>query len=284
MGSDLDYSNPTQDLKLQVGLREVEGEHVIDLDIPLKIRRSKEPSSEREMVPSVLLVWPDRVKSGHPARVVLLIPDGLGLREHVIDVGNRLARRGFLVAIPDIFYRMGTELSFDVSQIDQALKAMDSVTEADVGLAVEQSVTAISEALDGEHRPIDTVLGFCFGGRIALVAAGMLGDRVDRVAMFYPNGLLEHYPGWSKRPIEFSNELESPVIGFFGGSDKYIPSDEVNEIEAYLDSSAELDTAVYLYPRLGHAFFDEGHINFDAPGSQDSWCRLLEFLEDGQCS
>src|SRR6516162_11182464 len=48
---------------------------------------------------------------------VLMIPDAGGLRDTFRDMGDRLAGLGYVVLIPDIYYRAGDWAPFDVATL-----------------------------------------------------------------------------------------------------------------------------------------------------------------------
>jgi carboxymethylenebutenolidase len=45
--------------------------------------------------------------AAEPAPAVLVYMDGLGIRPAMLEVGERLATHGYLVLLPDLFYRAG---------------------------------------------------------------------------------------------------------------------------------------------------------------------------------
>ena len=131
------------------------------------------------------VVHPER-DGPHP--VVLLMMDGLGMREALRDQARRLASAGYYVMLPDLYYRAGL-----VEPIDRnAPDAMDRI------MALVQSVTAdkaMAEAAlcldlaardpDARRGPVG-VMGYCMGGRLAVVAAQALGQRVAAAAAIHP--------------------------------------------------------------------------------------------------
>jgi carboxymethylenebutenolidase len=44
---------------------------------------------------------------GGPWPAVLMYMDGVGIRPAMLEVGERLATHGYLVLLPDLFYRAG---------------------------------------------------------------------------------------------------------------------------------------------------------------------------------
>jgi carboxymethylenebutenolidase len=122
---------------------------------------------------------------------VLVFPDAGGARETFRQMGDRLASLGYVVLIPDTYYRAGTWAPFDVATLftDPQERARMS------GLAsvlTNDRVIADSGAYAGFllARPEVTgsaigTTGYCLGGRMSLIAAGGLGREVAVAASFH---------------------------------------------------------------------------------------------------
>ena len=66
-----------------------------------------------------------------------------------------------------------------------------------------------------------------------------------------------------------------PVLGIFGEDDRSIPTQDVLEFEAALNS-LDIENEITIYPGVGHAFLNED--NFDKPGAaSDAWQQTLTF-------
>src|SRR5262245_27521103 len=58
---------------------------------------------------------PDQGKGPWPGLVVFM--DGLGWRQSVFDIGERLAKGGFFVMVPNLYYRAGPPKPFNPKDI-----------------------------------------------------------------------------------------------------------------------------------------------------------------------
>jgi carboxymethylenebutenolidase len=131
------------------------------------------------------IVHPER-HGPHP--VVLVVMDGLGMREALRDQARRLASAGYYAMLPDLYYR--ARLTGPIER--NAPDAMDRI------MALVQSVTAdkamAEAALCLDHAAQDPaarkgpagVMGYCMGGRLAVVAAQALGARIAAAAAIHP--------------------------------------------------------------------------------------------------
>ena len=112
---------------------------------------------------------------------VLVFPDAGGVRETFGQMGDRLAGLGYVVLIPDIYYRAGEWTPFHVATLftDPRERARMSGL---VSPLTNDAIIADADAYAGFllARPevsgsaIGTT-GYCLGGRMSLIAAGGLG-------------------------------------------------------------------------------------------------------------
>src|SRR5258708_24008195 len=79
-----------------------------------------------------------RPEGGGPFPVAIIFMDGVGYREQVKENARRFAAGGYCCVVPDLYYRVGEKLSFDMSrmltgglkgpQAERMMKAATSVT------------------------------------------------------------------------------------------------------------------------------------------------------------
>jgi carboxymethylenebutenolidase len=221
----------------------------------------------------VLLAEP----SARPTVAVILYPDGFGIHDHIEHAARRLADAGALVAVPDVFHRLGRRVRFTLDTLDDAMVAIAGVSEADVERATSVAVGVLTAAAGGVPAMIG--IGFCFGGRIALVARGVRPSALRGCIALYPNGMLQKPAAWTRPPIGWATQGSSPVLLLFGGADRLIPNDEAEAVVAALEASgAQVDSAIYA--DVGHAFLWEEHPNHDPRAADDAWERITRFLRD----
>jgi carboxymethylenebutenolidase len=106
------------------------------------------------------------------------------------------------------------------------------------------------------------IIGFCFGGTIAY----QLAPRADAnaVVSFYGSGV----PG----SLEILDQIGSPILFHFGGSDPYIPRAEVARVEAAVRDHSGAEIAVQ--EEAGHAFHNRMAPMFSQPGPAARTARM----------
>ena len=149
-------------------------------------------------------VWP---LSGESSRTVILYMDVWGIREELREIARNLARAGYYCLLPDLYYRFGvirnefrdaqgrmvSLRSLSPQQQEQVRAPMrmlsDEMVMADTAVLIE-SVVDTQTAAQGEL----SALGYCMGGRHALLAGGSFPERFKNVASLHGSDLVSDLP------------------------------------------------------------------------------------------
>jgi len=135
-----------------------------------------------------------------PWPAVLVWPDAMGLRPVLRQMGERLAESGYVVLVPNHYYRETSapitegEVDFsDPEQRERVMTLMRSVTP----LFAETDSVAFVAFLDAlaevdSSKPMG-VQGYCMGGALAFRSAAA-SDRFGAVASFHGGGLASDRP------------------------------------------------------------------------------------------
>ena len=117
------------------------------------------------------------------APTVIVLHEIFGVNEAMRDVGGMLAREGFEVLIPDLFWRVEPRISLgyvepDRSRAAQIMRDFDT----ELGLADIGRLIAWLKQRSGEQHRVGAI-GFCIGGKLAT----LLGARgeIDGGVSFY---------------------------------------------------------------------------------------------------
>jgi carboxymethylenebutenolidase len=124
----------------------------------------------------------------------MVFPDAGGVRETFGQMGDRLASLGYVVLVPDIYYRAGEWTPFDVATLftDPRERArMSGLVRPLTNDAIIADAGAYAGFLLARPEVSGSAIGttgYCLGGRMSLVAAGGLGRTVAAV---YVAGAIE---------------------------------------------------------------------------------------------
>ncbi len=198
---------------------------------------------------------------------VVILPDVRGLYRFYEELALRFAERGFAAVAIDYFGRTaGVEKR---SNDWDFWPHMDQTTPEQIR---DDTAAAVAHLRDAGAQRVFAV-GFCFGGRMAWLAAADGHGLAGAVGFYGKPGVRNGQPG----PVQRAGEIEAPVLALMAGDDQGIPPEEIAELErAFADAGVEHE--VVTYDGAPHSFFDRKQEEF-ADASEDAWRRTLAFLE-----
>ena len=176
--------------------------------------------------------------------------EGMGITPQLLRVCERFAAEGYAAAAPDLFWRFGG------SNPDAGGTPFASLRHADGRADI---VEVVARLRDFGAATVG-ITGFCMGGGYAYLAA-VSGVDVDAAAPFYGGGIAQHL-----------GDPYCPLLCFFGGTDEWIPRDDIALVEA------EHPGDVVVYEHAGHGFMRDGSDAYDEAAATDAWARLMAFF------
>jgi len=214
--------------------------------------------------PFDLTVWVP--EAGHGPGL-LLIQEIYGVSDYIEAVAEDLAALGYMVAAPDLFWRLkpGHKAAHDEQGLTESLE-LASHFDVEQGVADAEAALAHLAALPEVQGGLG-VIGFCLGGSIAYFLAAR--TDVDAVVSFYGSAV----PG----STEVLTQISAPIQFHFGGSDPYIPRDQVAQVEEAVRGSQNAE--IHVEEQAGHAFHNRKAPMFHVPeAAASAWHRTEEFL------
>lgn len=186
---------------------------------------------------------------------LVLVQEIFGVTEQLKSVGRRYAGLGLDVAIPALFdrQRRGAVIPFDAP--DEGRELMRA---ADLDDSLRDIDAAVAALANGGGRV--AVLGFCWGGGLAIRAAQTLD--IACAVSFYGTRLPEY----------LDLPLPVPVLGHFGTSDDHVPPDVLDQARAALPG-----LEVQLYD-AGHGFANDARANHRPACAELAHARSAAFL------
>jgi carboxymethylenebutenolidase len=199
---------------------------------------------------------------------LLLIQEIYGVSEYIRAVAEDLAGLGYVVGAPDLFWRLERryQAAHDEAGLNRSLQ-MGQRFDAEQGVA--DSVAALAHlAAQPEVGGGLGVIGFCLGGTIAYFVAAQ--SDVAAVVSFYGSGVPDS--------LDALDRITAPVLFHFGGSDPYIPRDQVSRVEQA--AAGKHNVEVHVEEDAGHAFHNRMAPMFHmAEPAARAWRRTEEFLQ-----
>lgn len=202
-----------------------------------------------------------------PGPAIVLMYHRGGIDGFTKGLAERLARGGYLVAVPEIYHHCPSAMP--LSERKALLKDVEIIAD------VEATIAELRRRRDVAPDRL-VVMGHCMGGRMALLAAGRVPAFCAAV-IYYGGGVMRSW-GEGATPFEGLRNIHCPVIGFFGDCDRNPSPEEVNQVAAEL-SRHSVQHEFHRYPQVGHGFQNPAH---DTPqeraAAEDAWARTLAFL------
>ena len=199
---------------------------------------------------------------GLPRGAIIVVQEIFGLTRFIRDYCDQWAAAGYFVLAPALFdlvaldkdQAFGLELPYDDNGV-AAGRALRQQLGWDMPLmALAHTARAAADA-----GPIGMV-GFCWGGSLAFLAATRLG----------PEAVIAYYGGQIR---DFADEpAKSPLMLHFGANDPLIPADDVTLIRAHHPQAV-----THLYPAR-HGFACSHRGDFDPAAAALAWQRDLDFM------
>jgi carboxymethylenebutenolidase len=207
--------------------------------------------AEGKVIPGLL------VAANPPA--VVIVHEFFGLNEHMKATARRVAEAGFTAFAIDLFKGQTTTepaTGFRIAQLVSWKSAIDLIRTA---------VTGLSALGDGAKVG---VMGFSFGGGIALAAAAHIPE-IAACVPFY--GI----PTTDKADV---TRIGCKIMGHYAKADKQVNVDRVDQLEQKL-VAAGVPAEIHRY-QAQHGFFNEARKEtHSAYNAQHAWFRTVAFLK-----
>jgi len=201
---------------------------------------------------------------------VLVLMDGIGMRPAMHEIAERLAREGYRVLMPDLFYRLGAytapdpKVLFTDPEVRAAWWARLGATKP---AALVRDIGSYLAHLGG--GPVG-VVGYCMGGRLALSAAATYPDRIAAAAAYHPGNLVADGP--DSPHLTYGAITARVYVG--GAMEDATFTDAHRQIVDDALTAAGVEHVVELYPAR-HGWVPSDTAVHDAAATARHWETLL---------
>ena len=209
---------------------------------------------------------------------VVIVHGVHGYEEHMRDMARRYTLFGYTAIIPALFSREGdilyTEDDDPVGRKkcgDWTRNRTDAQTIGDL-----EGARKWLEAQDYVRSDRIGVVGFCSGGRAALVyACGTTGLRC--FVNGYSNGIMSPTEANPIPTIDKVKDLCCPMLGLFGADDTNPSPADVERLGQELTRHNK-NFEIVSYKGASHAFFSDTRESYRPEVCQMAWGRMIEWL------
>lgn len=203
-------------------------------------------------------------KGTYPA--VILVHEWWGLNGWAKQMADSLAAEGYVVLALDLYRGKVTAKPDEAGQLLSGLPA-DRATKD-----LESAYAYLTSLPETKGKKVGTI-GWCMGGKFALIAAEKLGANLSACVVNY---------GFFAVDKKMLGSVKAATQGNFGALDKGIPvegKDGVKALESTLKEGG-VTTDFKVYEKSGHAFMNNanGMNSYNAADAKDAWQRTLAFF------
>jgi carboxymethylenebutenolidase len=192
----------------------------------------------------------------------VVVHENRGLNGYIEDVVRRVAIGGYVAIAPD-----GLSVAGGAPADQEAARDLFAKTD---GARIAGDVLAAIPwvAADPTNNGKVGVVGFCYGGGLALRAAVEAGaNGVDCAVAFYGR----------QPPAEEAKKIRIPLLLHYAENDERIDAG-IKDFQAVLDSN-HVPYNIYTYPGTEHGFHnDSTAARYNAEAANLAWQRTMEFF------
>jgi carboxymethylenebutenolidase len=195
-----------------------------------------------------------------PIAGLVVVQEIFGVNDHIRRVCDGWAKDGFLAVAPALFDRIepNVELSYEGADMQ---RAMSFIPRLNIDKSLEDVRAAVDYIAKATGKKVG-VVGYCFGGTLAWLAATRL---TVQAAVGYYGGRIAQFAGEKPR---------CPVMLHFGRQDAHIPAEEVEKVH-----SAHPEVEIHWY-EAGHGFNCDARASYNPKEAALARDRSLRFFKE----
>jgi carboxymethylenebutenolidase len=215
-----------------------------------------------------------------PWPAVIMFPDAGGMRDTMRQMGERLSSLGYVVLVPDFYYRNGPydpvdmRTAFANKEIAAKIMGMMRGYTADMTVRDADAYVAYLDSLPDKKPGGVGTTGYCMGGRLSLIVAGNLGERVAAAASFHGGNLAKADDPDS--PHHKADRIKASVYVAGSIEDQSFPDEQKDLLETSLTDAGVMHTIETYEAHHGFAVPDNG--SYDVDAAERHWKAMEQFF------
>ncbi len=215
-----------------------------------------------------------------PWPAVIMYPDAGGMRDTMRKMGEQLSELGYVVLVPDFYYRLGPYDPIDMRTVFSTKASAEKVMGMMYGYTVDKLVRdaeAFVDYLDSiEEKKAGGVgtTGYCMGGRLSLLTAAHLGLRIAAAASFHGGNLAKADDPDS--PHHKAHDMKAVVYVAGSIEDQSFPDEQKELLDESLREAGVVHT-IETYP-AHHGFAVSDNASYDEAAAHRHWRSTERFF------
>ncbi|MFN6466274.1 MAG: dienelactone hydrolase family protein [Nostoc sp. DedVER02] len=208
------------------------------------------------------------IPSTQPSAGIVLIQEVLGINDNMRRTADDYAKEGYLVIVPDLYWRLKPGVELDPESKEDWAKAFEFLAAFDLDNGVEDlkaSLSFLRQHLSSTGK-VGSV-GFCLGGKLAYFMATR--SDADANVSYYGVNI-------DKNLAEATN-IQKPLILHMGTNDEYVSPDAQATIQQGLKDNPLI--TIYRYEGVKHGFSRINSSAYRKEAAELAHDRTLAFLK-----
>jgi carboxymethylenebutenolidase len=208
-----------------------------------------------------------------PWPAVIMFADAGGMRDTFHEMGDRLAGLGYVVLVPDFYYRNGPyepvdmRTAFQNKETGERIISMMLAYTADLLVSDAKAYVDYLEALPEKKPGGVGTTGYCMGGRLSLITAANLGERIAASASFHGGNIAKEDDPAS--PHHKTADIKATVYVAGAIEDQSFPDEQKDLLEKALTEGGVAHT-IETYP-AHHGFAVPDNPSYDEAAAERHW-------------
>jgi carboxymethylenebutenolidase len=205
---------------------------------------------------------------------VLVFQEAFGVDDYVRSEARRLAAHSYAAIAPDLF----DGKTFDYADRESIFARLGALTDETM-LAHVRAAAAFLGAQPQVRKAAYGAVGFCMGGRLAVLTAAELGETIAAASSFYGGNMAPDEQRLFTPLLDRFAKVSGELLLIYGAEDQSIEPREHGRIAEALSRLKKAYTLV-VYPTAGHAFASHGRKQmYQREPAEDAWRRTFELFD-----
>jgi carboxymethylenebutenolidase len=217
-----------------------------------------------------------------PWPAAIFYMDGLAIRPALVEMAQRLADGGYVVLLPDLYYRVGHYEPLDpkvVLAAKDVRAAIGHLLGSTDNRRAAADTAAFLEYLDTRKDIAGTKVGttgYCMGGGISLTVAGTYPERIAAAASFHGGALATDS---ELSPHLLAPEIKGRVYVAGADNDASYPPEQAERLDQAL-TEAGVDHVCEIYAGALHGWTMTDFPIYNEAAAERHWQALFKLFEE----